>query len=1637
MKLKKSFSLMLVVALLLSICIVGNVPTYAEDTDLSADNTGICVHHPEHTAECGYVAAVEGTPCTHVHDETCGYAEAVEEIPCDKNCAEINNSTENVTDSTEQSTTETQTAEASTETTGNAETMNEVPSEESIAVASADAEVVHSPDCSYRPAVEAQPCTHVHDETCGYSEGTPGTPCSYAENGCPYCIVSWTWVDEQGLFTEVDGKWGMGLPGVSDNNPLTREALEELLPKQINATADNGETVVLDIKWDLSEIPEKGATSGDYTITASLADTAYSLTDDAVALTATIQLGGTETYVALPSGDVPYDNRLVNGLSPSGTTIDLFDYWIDNQTASDNNNPSDFHNKGINSNHRLLFGSGMQGNQYGSLNNWTGNTSPRTGIVQNELGSDGYPVLNNQTDGSLISERPSNESLAYLFDTNKQVSGKESFEDVKGLLQVDSNGYYYYDSTENYAVYYEDSNSFALYNLPGVLPGGSSPVGQFFPFNEATSDGAWVRNDKDGEWYQLMNDSASNYDSINHYFGMHMSTRFVQQDDGYIDGNRWRPVTYEFSGDDDVWIFIDGKLVADLGGIHDAASVNINFATGVISINGVNQNQRLGRILGYNSNTLPNNTYHTLDFFYLERGNVDSNMNLKYNLVTIPESSLIKVDQIGNAVPGAEFSLFAAVSGEKIATGTTGPDGEFVFLDENDFPITIDQLYNKYRYNKDGNGNNLILRETFTPAGYRTIGDVGLYFYENPNKNYSDEVLLLSNSIWDKGAYAMAKATSTAGNKIKLLNSNGSYHDEVTLSGIGAVENPIMFAVVYQKQDNDTWLPVYGDPLDGWTVAENSDWDSVLNAAQKNPYVFQLASNGAYQVEISNLPGDIKTYYHFTGDEAKAKYTIAYYYTNATTLSQATRDNTWRISADEYGTDYEIGRVFSVNLYVTNVKNYLLVQKVDDTDNHTPVNGAVFSLYKAANVSVEDDGTVKPNGEAYDTVTTADITSGSFNLDGGGSFPSQSKGILENGEYYLIETSAPTGYKLNDNAVHVIIDNTGVYADAGDDKDGVTVLRGAGSIMRSMVQFAVEDKVDTTLNGIKAALATSVDYNGYNEDGSFTVSEEADWSNALHLKYANKNAMLDYGLYDDTVPGTIDNLTIPIESGWSKLLIQQCYQHDDTIDTSTKTDLEKTDITNLFARTVTVRVENERTGNLKISKVVTGEGASNEQKFDFTVTVKNTDGTYVTGKYSTDNGEITFDSTGKATFKLANAGSLTIYGLPTGATYTVEETSVNGYSPSIKVTGDETNPVPVGGKVTGTIGHNTSEDSFIEVAYTNEFDQKARIALNGTKTLKGREITADDSFTFILEAAEDNYDGKVVMPENTEVTIKGDGTSYEANFNFDPITFTAEGTYKFNIIEEIPAEAVDNVLNGIRYDTHTTVVTVVIEKDPDNSILKAASISYKNADGNNETGKAVFENTYESLTLAKTVSGNIGDKGKGFEFEIRLTDKDGVDLTGTYSYTGGTVVDGVTAPVDGTISLENGKATVTLKHGQSVTIIGLPTDAKYTIVEKDADAYTTNISTQVGNNSETTENGVKTTRGTLTPDDTTKVTYNNEREAGPITGIFLDNLPWILALCFVLFGGSALYLSKKRGINLLNEVKVRIKNGGHNSKNGR
>ena len=912
--------------------------------------------------------------------------------------------------------------------------------------------------------------------------------------------------------------------------------------------------------------------------------------------------------LGLPTGEAPYSEHIIGGVSPNGTTINLFDYWITTQEAADNVDPANLLTSGINDGHALLFGASLGDKGYGNWNEWTGTKEPRAGIVKSRL-TDGYPQLAINTRAArnpTIRRRSGSESLAYLFDPAVAADGKASYKDAQGLLQVDKDGYYYFNSAENYAVYYPGDNAFTLYEYPGVVSGGAAGNdGQFFPFNEATANPTQ-------QWHNpLMNTVYSNDVSLNHYFGIHMSTRFVQQYGGHVDENKTKEVTYEFSGDDDVWIFIDGVLVADLGGIHNAASVKINFSTGEIKINDVLQGQTLGALLDVGSDTLPDDTYHTLDFFYLERGNTDSNLSLKYNLVSIPESTVIKVDENGNTLAGAEFALTVSYTEngapvtETLTPGTTGADGRLVLRESEDpdaLPLTIDQLYEWYGQKEN---LSLTLTETSTPDGYRSAGAVPLRF-----DKVGEQHILLAEDPWSTGAYATSGVLLTLGNSIDLYSTDGGIMGDtpekiLTLSDATAKK---MFGVIFMK-DGDDWRPIHGNPIDGWTVEDGSGWQDIRAALTGNPCWFQLGSGGAWEITIDELPGDITKYYNALPEDKldSAQYGVFYYYTEADAVEDIKGDNTWLMNT--FAESSGVQRQFFANLYVPNLRNELSVLKVDEQDR--PLEGATFALYAVDDVTLTDGG--------YTTAGNA-LLAGDTGEDGLLVFGDDE--LLPQGNYYLIETSAPTGYLKNGTPIPVVVDDAGVHVDAGTADNGVSVRFEAGNLVGSMWAFATDDEIDVTLHHITAKFYTTPS-DAVEFDADTTFADQA-WRKIVGTGtagaafqaidgvtyhpsyYAVSDGAGGYTIYRydaETVPegasplgmhlkyagnGRYDAYAGPEQqgdpvtfmetaTGWGHLMMEQCSYH--TLGSGKEyTELHGsnlTDLTNLFADSVTVKVANE------------------------------------------------------------------------------------------------------------------------------------------------------------------------------------------------------------------------------------------------------------------------------------------------------------------------------------------------------------------------------------------------------------------------------------------------------------------------------
>lgn len=1137
--------------------------------------------------------------------------------------------------------------------------------------------------------------------------------------------------------------------------------------------------------------------------------------------------------------------------SPSGTTINLFDYWV---------NPDDHlsvsGSGGVNAGHKFQFNDGKGD---GPLNQWTGGTSPRPGIVNNTL-SDGYPKL---------SEALGDESLRYLFDSSAQ-TGKTSHFGVTGLLKVQG-GYYVYDSSENYAAYNADKNAFDIYGTWGIdKVGDSSHQGQFFPFDAADK----VFKEENGQLVQTGikadNTGDSRYNGgkpVNHHFGLSMSTRFVQPKGGLTNNNN--DMTFEFAGDDDVWVFIDDVLVGDIGGIHNRASLSINFHTGDIKVND-NYNgtlkskyQEAGKAgdTSWEGNTFADDTNHTLKFFYLERGATDSNMELKFNLVTVPESDIIKFDQDGKFVQSAEFALyktdenFTDTTNDKnalLGSGTTDEAGHLTLTNDDDNGvINFDDLYNKNHGNK-----YYLLKETRVPEGYRssltaTGGSMQLEYVPASAENGAGGVIInrggmdADSVVWKTGAFAGAKETITAPVNVYKADDDLTKSDETV-----NLKSGILFAVVLKRdksanadiKNQNNWYAVSGDPSTGmgYTLAEKPSKAGAIEAAKKDLHAFTLNTSGQYQVEIQNLPGDISKYYYLLSGDARkdAEYTVAIYHTTESSIANAKPENTVHVYSDGIADGTNFKRQFATRLLVTNIQNRLFVQKTDTEGK--PVDGAKFALYTSRQVTTDANGKVVLKGEQtpYDTLTTGSVGN-PVPLEGAGIFPNTSAGNrpLVNGTYFLKEVSAPKGFLLNDTLTKVIVDDYGVHADAGTDDDGVSTFVGPGALMKSLGQFGAEGDIDNTLTWIKGQRQTS--------DGTLDGNDNLSWNNdakggedEVHLKYGANGRVYQYGPTEEGKPYRLET-----ETGWIRMGITQDVPGD-TNAKGARANLDDMNLNALFTGATCVRVANEREASLEVTKKVAlpdGLTGNKDAEFTFKFTVPTTAGKTYKAAVFENAGTASEKQVGKM-FDLENGREQTItadqtirvYGLAEGDQYAVQELTDTdkmpaGFTPTKREQGGNA----LSGEddsISGTIAKQNANGTLAEankLVFTNTYSVKPPVTLTNAfwaqKVLRGRDWKDGDSFKIYLRADKGTpmpasaKDAPVSGMKQVVKTVKnGD------KFDFGNIEYAKPGTYTYLIAEATPSQNDASWLPGFGYSSASYRVTVTVKDSGDGTLSQPA-----------------------------------------------------------------------------------------------------------------------------------------------------------------------------------------------------------------------
>lgn len=218
------------------------------------------------------------------------------------------------------------------------------------------------------------------------------------------------------------------------------------------------------------------------------------------------------------------------------------------------------------------------------------------------------------------------------------------------LAEYDGVQYYEFNSTngqdniwlDNENVKYSSNSSkYGVWDAKHTMVNNkeSDDIG-FFPFNSREREGT--------------NDSRS---ILNFGFGVKMNINFKVPSGGVVKNSSGvnQDVVFEFEGDDDVWIFIDGKLVLDLGGQHKVSKGSINFNSNkfysvansaITNINDdLNQNSISNKYVSLADLGLDfsdPSEEHTLTMFYMERGMIESNMKVRFNFVNTDTLALEK-----------------------------------------------------------------------------------------------------------------------------------------------------------------------------------------------------------------------------------------------------------------------------------------------------------------------------------------------------------------------------------------------------------------------------------------------------------------------------------------------------------------------------------------------------------------------------------------------------------------------------------------------------------------------------------------------------------------------------------------------------------------------------------------------------------------------------------------------------------------------------------------------------------------------------------------------------------------------------------------------------------------------------------
>ena len=439
-----------------------------------------------------------------------------------------------------------------------------------------------------------------------------------------------------------------------------------------------------------------------------------------------------------------------------------------------------------------------QVNDYGSTVTWDyfggkngGSVGKlKTGLLTSYLDENGYPIAD-------PSERSFAEAYAGAMPVNHLF-----------LERVyESSGYFEFDSAQNFATLKkrnEDGTvsfntgengetNFTLYHELGthdrVSTANSLKHGQFFPYDtilpgvysnknpqnlysSLTSpfvDIGRLEESDPRKYEQLHLIQTEETVNADYYFGMEMEASFVQTPSGL---DAWgHDIIFEFTGDDDFWLYVDGQLVLDLGGTHSAVMGTINFRTGDVyfdkngsSVHGEMGHSTLREIFtnnykkqhpGYtqaelneylseyfaedNPNIFKDYSTHKMKVFYMERGANASNLHMRFNIASVTPGHVVvskSVSGEGTEYLDSDFLEYPFQIYYTLPDGEGGAPGEEHLLSNHD-------EYAAVTYQNSNQPVNFV--RMYRPPGVSEEDAYHNVYFINPSKNA--EIAFPDNTI--------------------------------------------------------------------------------------------------------------------------------------------------------------------------------------------------------------------------------------------------------------------------------------------------------------------------------------------------------------------------------------------------------------------------------------------------------------------------------------------------------------------------------------------------------------------------------------------------------------------------------------------------------------------------------------------------------------------------------------------------------------------------------------------------------------------------------------------------------------------------------------------------------------------------